>query len=44
MTPLERILSGADARLKITASWELVKLEDGLQVQEIKFKKVVDYV
>ena len=36
MTPLERILSEGDAQLKMTASWELVELEDGQQVQEIK--------
>ena len=29
MTSLEWILSEGDARLKMTASWELVKLEDG---------------
>ena len=32
MTPLEEIPS--DARLKMTASWESVELEDGPQVQE----------
>ena len=29
MTPLERIRSEGDAWLKLTASWELVELEDG---------------
>ena len=28
MTPLERIPSEGDARLKMTASWELIELED----------------
>ena len=36
MTPLEQILSEGDARLKMTASWELVELKDGPQVWEIK--------
>ena len=36
MTPLERIPSEGDARLKMTASWELIELEDGPQVREIK--------
>ena len=37
MTPLERIFSEGDARLKMTASWELVKLEDGPQVRGIRW-------
>ena len=36
MTPLKRIPRVGDARLKMTASWELVELEDGPQVREIK--------
>ena len=36
MTPLEWIPSEGDARLKMTASWELVELEDGPRVREIK--------
>ena len=36
MTPQERIPSEGDARLKTTASWELVELEDVPQVREIK--------
>ena len=36
MTPLEQIPSEGDARLKMTASWELVKLVDDPQMQEIK--------
>ena len=36
MTPLERIPSEGDARLKMTASWESVELEDCPQVREIK--------
>ena len=28
MTPLDRIFSEGDARLKMSASWVLVKLED----------------
>ena len=35
-TPLERIPSEGDARLKMTTSRELVELEDGSQVREIK--------
>ena len=36
MTQLERIPSEGEAQYKTTASWELVELEDGLQVREIK--------
>ena len=36
MTPLERIFSEGDARLKMTASWELVELGDGPQVRGMK--------
>ena len=36
MTPLERILSEDDARLKMTDSWNLVELEDGPQMRELK--------
>ena len=36
MTSLERIPSEDDAQLKMTASWELVEMEDGPQVREIK--------
>ena len=36
ITPLERIPSEGDARLKMAASWGLVELEDGPQVWEIK--------
>ena len=36
MNSLEWILSEGDARSKMTASWELIELEDNPQVQEIK--------
>ena len=36
MTPLEQIPSEGDPRLKMTALWETVELEDGPQVQEIE--------
>ena len=37
MTPLERIFSEGDARLKMTVSWELVELEDGPQGRGMKW-------
>ena len=34
--PMEQILSKGDFRLKMSASWELVKLKNGPPVREIK--------
>ena len=43
MTPLERIFSEGHAWLKMTASWELVELEDGQQVRNEMRNKFVDF-
>ena len=41
MTPLERVPSEDDARLKMTAFWELVDLEDGPQARGNKINNEV---